>query len=37
MAQAQDSFLSMLAGYRDVFADKAYIVFLLVSIVMLIP
>jgi MFS family permease len=35
--QAQESFLSTLAGYRVVIADKLYIAFLLVSILMLIP
>ena len=35
--QEQESFLSTLAGYRVVFADKMYIAFLFISILMLIP
>ncbi len=36
-AQSQESLLSTLAGYRTVFADRTFIVFILVSMLMLIP
>ena len=35
--QTQESFLSTLSGYRAVFADKLYIAFIFVSMLMLIP
>lgn len=35
--EESESFLTTLAGYRDVFADRVYIIYILVSMVMLIP